>query len=190
MAACRSRSPAVDLRSVPIEVITQWVTMLPRTIPAHGESNDQGHIRGPSSSLRRRRVGSRRGAAVNGTQLEVAGDPDTSPRSATSSCWTWTWGRGNLRCPRSLGRAYPQGVSRRRSRGGRDRRPRAARGRSRSDREESLVPRTHTSDATSARLGIEIRRARVEQGLTQAEFARRMGVKPPYVAASRPASAT
>ena len=44
------------------------------------------------------------------------------------------------------------------------------------------MPRTHTSDATSARLGIEIRRARVEQGLTQAEFARRMGVKPPYVA--------
>jgi DNA-binding XRE family transcriptional regulator len=33
-----------------------------------------------------------------------------------------------------------------------------------------------------ARLGIEIRRARVEQGLTQAEFARRMGVRPPYVA--------
>lgn len=44
------------------------------------------------------------------------------------------------------------------------------------------MPRTHTSDATSARLGIEIRRTRVEQGLTQAEFARRMGVKPPYVA--------
>jgi transcriptional regulator with XRE-family HTH domain len=36
---------------------------------------------------------------------------------------------------------------------------------------------------TSARLGIEIRRARVDQGLTQAELARRMGVKPPYVAA-------
>jgi transcriptional regulator with XRE-family HTH domain len=44
------------------------------------------------------------------------------------------------------------------------------------------MPRTHTSDATSARLGIEVRRARVAQGLTQAEFARRMGVKPPYVA--------
>lgn len=44
------------------------------------------------------------------------------------------------------------------------------------------MPRTHTSDATSARLGIEIRRTRVEQGLTQAEFARRMGVKAPYVA--------
>jgi transcriptional regulator with XRE-family HTH domain len=44
------------------------------------------------------------------------------------------------------------------------------------------MPRTHTSDATSARLGIEIRRARIEQGLTQAEFACRMGVKPPYVA--------
>jgi transcriptional regulator with XRE-family HTH domain len=44
------------------------------------------------------------------------------------------------------------------------------------------MPRTHTSDATSARLGIEIRRTRVAQGLTQAEFARRMGVKPPYVA--------
>jgi transcriptional regulator with XRE-family HTH domain len=81
------------------------------------------------------------------------------------------------------GRAYPQGVSRRRSRVGRDRRPRAVHGRSRSDREESLVPRTHTSDVTSARLGIEIRRARVDQGLTQAELARRMGVKPPYVAA-------
>ena len=36
---------------------------------------------------------------------------------------------------------------------------------------------------TSAPLGIEIRRARVNQGLMQAEFARRMGVKPPYVAA-------
>jgi transcriptional regulator with XRE-family HTH domain len=55
--------------------------------------------------------------------------------------------------------------------------------RSPSDREESLMSRTHTSDATSARLGIEIRRARVDQGLTQAEVARRMGVKPPYVAA-------
>jgi transcriptional regulator with XRE-family HTH domain len=44
------------------------------------------------------------------------------------------------------------------------------------------MPRTHTSDATSARLGIEVRRARIEQGLTQAEFARRLGVKPPYVA--------
>jgi transcriptional regulator with XRE-family HTH domain len=44
------------------------------------------------------------------------------------------------------------------------------------------MPRTHISDATSARLGIEVRRARIEQGLTQAEFARRMGVKPPYVA--------
>ena len=66
---------------------------------------------------------------------------------------------------------------------GRDRRLRAAHGHSRSEREESLVPRTHTSDVTSARLGIEIRRARVDQGLTQAEFARRMGVKPPYVAA-------
>jgi transcriptional regulator with XRE-family HTH domain len=44
------------------------------------------------------------------------------------------------------------------------------------------MPRAHTSEVTSARLGIEIRRARVEQGLTQAEFARRMGVKPPYVA--------
>jgi transcriptional regulator with XRE-family HTH domain len=38
------------------------------------------------------------------------------------------------------------------------------------------------SDVTSARLGLEIRRARSEQGLSQAELARRMGVKPPYVA--------
>lgn len=38
------------------------------------------------------------------------------------------------------------------------------------------------SDATSARVGLEVRRARVEEGLTQAELARRMGVKPPYVA--------
>jgi transcriptional regulator with XRE-family HTH domain len=44
------------------------------------------------------------------------------------------------------------------------------------------MPRTHTSNATSARLGIEVRRARVEQGLSQAEFARRMGVRPSYVA--------
>jgi transcriptional regulator with XRE-family HTH domain len=39
------------------------------------------------------------------------------------------------------------------------------------------------SDATSARVGLAMRRARVEQGLSQAELARRMGVKPPYVAA-------
>jgi transcriptional regulator with XRE-family HTH domain len=38
------------------------------------------------------------------------------------------------------------------------------------------------SDATSARVGLELRRTRVEQGLSQAELARRMGVKPPYVA--------
>jgi transcriptional regulator with XRE-family HTH domain len=38
------------------------------------------------------------------------------------------------------------------------------------------------SDATSARVGLEVRRARAEEGLTQAELARRMGVKPPYVA--------
>jgi transcriptional regulator with XRE-family HTH domain len=44
------------------------------------------------------------------------------------------------------------------------------------------MPRTHTSDATSARVGLEVRRARLEEGLTQAELARRMGVKPPYVA--------
>lgn len=44
------------------------------------------------------------------------------------------------------------------------------------------MPRTHRSDATSARVGLELRRARVEQGLSQAELARRMGVKPPYVA--------
>lgn len=44
------------------------------------------------------------------------------------------------------------------------------------------MPRTHTSDATSARVGHEVRRARSELGLTQAELARRMGVKAPYVA--------
>jgi transcriptional regulator with XRE-family HTH domain len=44
------------------------------------------------------------------------------------------------------------------------------------------MPKTHMSDATSARVGLEVRRARVEQGLSQAELARRMGVKPPYVA--------
>jgi transcriptional regulator with XRE-family HTH domain len=44
------------------------------------------------------------------------------------------------------------------------------------------MPRTHVSDATAARLGAEVRRARQEQKLTQAELARRMGVKPPYIA--------
>jgi transcriptional regulator with XRE-family HTH domain len=44
------------------------------------------------------------------------------------------------------------------------------------------MPRTHVSDATAARLGVEIRRAREEQDLTQAELARRMGVKRPYIA--------
>jgi transcriptional regulator with XRE-family HTH domain len=44
------------------------------------------------------------------------------------------------------------------------------------------MPRTHVSDATAARLGVELRRARQEQNLTQAELARRMGVKPPYIA--------
>jgi transcriptional regulator with XRE-family HTH domain len=44
------------------------------------------------------------------------------------------------------------------------------------------MPRTHMSDATSARVGGEVRRARTEQGMTQAELARRMGVKAPYVA--------
>jgi transcriptional regulator with XRE-family HTH domain len=44
------------------------------------------------------------------------------------------------------------------------------------------MPRTHMSDATSARVGLEMRRARIEQGLSQAELARRMGVKPPFVA--------
>jgi transcriptional regulator with XRE-family HTH domain len=37
-------------------------------------------------------------------------------------------------------------------------------------------------DVTSARVGLEVRRARLEEGLSQAELARRMGVKPPYVA--------
>ena len=44
------------------------------------------------------------------------------------------------------------------------------------------MPRTHMSDATSARVGLEVRRTRAELGLSQAELARRMGVKPPYVA--------
>ena len=44
------------------------------------------------------------------------------------------------------------------------------------------MPRTHMSDATSARVGLEMRRARIDQGLSQAELARRMGVKPPFVA--------
>ena len=44
------------------------------------------------------------------------------------------------------------------------------------------MPRTHMSGATSARLGLEVRRARVAEGLTQTELARRLGVKPPYVA--------
>jgi transcriptional regulator with XRE-family HTH domain len=44
------------------------------------------------------------------------------------------------------------------------------------------MPRTHVSDATAARLGAEVRRARQEQNLTQAELGRRMGVKPPYIA--------
>jgi transcriptional regulator with XRE-family HTH domain len=38
------------------------------------------------------------------------------------------------------------------------------------------------SDATSSRVGLEVRRARLEEGLTQAALARRMGVKAPYVA--------
>lgn len=44
------------------------------------------------------------------------------------------------------------------------------------------MPRTHMSDATSARVGREVRRTRTELGLSQAELARRMGVKAPYVA--------
>jgi len=44
------------------------------------------------------------------------------------------------------------------------------------------MPRTHVSDATAARLGAEVRRARQDQNLTQVELARRMGVKPPYIA--------
>jgi transcriptional regulator with XRE-family HTH domain len=44
------------------------------------------------------------------------------------------------------------------------------------------MPRTHMSDATSARVGREVRRARTELGISQAELARRMGVKAPYVA--------
>jgi XRE family transcriptional regulator, fatty acid utilization regulator len=44
------------------------------------------------------------------------------------------------------------------------------------------MPRTHMSDATSVRVGREVRRTRTELGLSQAELARRMGVKAPYVA--------
>lgn len=43
------------------------------------------------------------------------------------------------------------------------------------------MPRTHSSDATSVRVGLEVRRARADLGITQAELARRMGVKPPYI---------
>jgi transcriptional regulator with XRE-family HTH domain len=44
------------------------------------------------------------------------------------------------------------------------------------------MPRTHMSDATSARVGREVRRTRAEIAISQAELARRMGVKPSYVA--------
>lgn len=44
------------------------------------------------------------------------------------------------------------------------------------------MPRTHMSDATSGRVGREVRRARTEEGLSQAELARRMSVKAPYIA--------
>ena len=44
------------------------------------------------------------------------------------------------------------------------------------------MPRTHVSDATSARVGLELRHTRIEEGLSQAELARRMGVKAPYIA--------
>jgi len=44
------------------------------------------------------------------------------------------------------------------------------------------MPRTHVSDATSAHVGREVRRARTELGMSQAELARRMGVKAPYIA--------
>jgi HTH-type transcriptional regulator / antitoxin HipB len=43
------------------------------------------------------------------------------------------------------------------------------------------MPRTHASDATAARIGQEIRKARRELGMTQAQLAQRMGVQPPYV---------
>lgn len=45
------------------------------------------------------------------------------------------------------------------------------------------MPRTHSSDATSLRVGLELRRAREELGITQTELARRLDVKPPYIAA-------
>jgi transcriptional regulator with XRE-family HTH domain len=44
------------------------------------------------------------------------------------------------------------------------------------------MPRTHMSDATSARVGSEVRRVRAELGISQAELGRRMRVKAPYIA--------
>jgi UDP-N-acetylglucosamine 1-carboxyvinyltransferase len=45
------------------------------------------------------------------------------------------------------------------------------------------VPRTNSSSITSTVVGEEIRRARREQGLTQAELANRLGAAPAYVSA-------
>jgi transcriptional regulator with XRE-family HTH domain len=44
------------------------------------------------------------------------------------------------------------------------------------------VPRTAASDIASRLIGKEIRRARVDEGLTQAEVGLRLGASPSYVA--------
>lgn len=44
------------------------------------------------------------------------------------------------------------------------------------------MPKTHSSDVLSKIVGEEIRRARIEAGLSQAEVARRLEVSPPYIA--------
>jgi transcriptional regulator with XRE-family HTH domain len=45
------------------------------------------------------------------------------------------------------------------------------------------MPRTNSSSITSTVVGEEIRRTRHEQGLTQAELAKRLGAAPAYVSA-------
>lgn len=44
------------------------------------------------------------------------------------------------------------------------------------------MPKTRSSDVLSKIVGEEIRRARTEAGLSQAEVARRLEVSPPYIA--------
>ena len=43
------------------------------------------------------------------------------------------------------------------------------------------MPRTSVSQVASKVVGGEIRRSRLELGLSQAELARRLGVSPPYI---------